>query len=75
MASLNGKPNRKRAGHLTKREGVGIFVVISRKEKEELARVNSAPAPQEFLDCESKYNSWVVMNPQGGCVVIHPSTS
>lgn len=46
MASLSGKPNRKRNGHLTKREGVGTFVIISKSEKAELARLNAcAPAP------------------------------
>lgn len=45
MTSLNGKPNRKRNGYLTKREGVGTFVVISREEKERLWRENSASPP------------------------------
>lgn len=45
MASLNGKPNRKQTGRLVKRDGTGNFLVITRKEKEELVRVNSAPAP------------------------------
>ena len=46
MASLNGKPNRKKTGHLVKRDGGGDFVVISKSEKTELARLNaSVPVP------------------------------
>jgi len=45
VASLNGKPNRKRSGHLMKRDGGGTVFIVPAREKAELARLNaSAPA-------------------------------
>ena len=49
MASLNGKPNRKRGGYLVKHDGCGVFIIPSH-EKEELARLNAgAPAPRHDI--------------------------